>query len=278
MTARKRKKMNVSRKLLYIFSYLFIAAWLIPIVWMFITSITPRGESVTIISELFTPPFTWANYEYVLENAMIWRWTFNSFFVASITTVLTLLLTSLAAFALSRLRFVGRNLIFWLIIAGLMVPIEAMIVPLFQIMIELNIVNTYSALILPNLAMPLGVFLLKQFYDGVPNELMEAAKMDGAGLLKIYWKIFLPLSRSSMAALGIFTFIMSWNDFLWPFLAVNSESMFTLPVAIPTFQSSFSSELMIPMAVNTLASVPAIIVFILFQKHIIQGIAMTGIK
>ncbi|MFC0471767.1 carbohydrate ABC transporter permease [Halalkalibacter kiskunsagensis] len=276
--ANKKKKTTTGRKLLYVFSYVFVLAWLIPIVWMFITSVTPSGSPVTVISELFKPPFTLGNYEYVINNAMIWRWTFNSFVVATVTTILTILLTSLAAFALSRLKFKGRNVIFWIIIAGLMVPIEALIVPLFQIMIDFNLVNSYGALILPNLAAPLGVFILKQFFDGVPNELMEAAKVDGASIFRIYWKIFLPLSRSSMAALAIFTFIMSWNDFLWPFLAVNNEAMFTLPVAIPTFQSAYTAELMIPMSANVLASVPAIIVFILFQKHIIQGIAMTGIK
>lgn len=276
--ANKKKKSSFGRKLLYVFAFFCVALWLTPIVWMFLTSFTPRGGAVTVISELFAPPFSLANFEYVLTNSMIWRWTFNSFLVATITTVLTIILTSLAAFALSRLRFKGRNIVFWLIIAGLMVPVEAMIIPLFQVMIDLNLLNTYGALILPNLALPLGVFILKQFYDGVPNELMEAAKIDGASLLRIYWNIFLPLSKSSMAALGIFTFIMSWNDFLWPFLAVSSESMFTLPVAIPTFQSAYSSELMIPMAANVLASVPAIIVFILFQRHIIKGVAMTGIK
>lgn len=277
MTSHK-KKTTIWRKLLYLFSYLFILAWLIPIIWMFVASLTPSGSAVTVISELFTPPFTLANYEYVLKNALIWRWTANSFLVATVTTVLTLILTSLAAFALSRLRFKGRTIIFWVIMAGLMVPMEALIVPLFQIMMDFNLVNSYSALVLPNLAVPLGVFILKQFYDGVPNELMEAAKMDGSSLFRIYWSIFLPLSKSSMAALGIFTFIMSWNDFLWPFLAITKEAMYTLPIAIPTFQSAYTAELMIPMTANVLASIPAIIVFILFQKHIIQGIAMTGIK
>lgn len=276
--ANKKKKSSLGRKLLYVFAFFCVLLWLTPILWMFLTAFTPRGGAVTVISELFAPPFSLANFEYVLTNSMIWRWTFNSLFVATITTVLTIILTSLAAFALSKLKFKGRNIVFWIIIAGLMVPVEAMIIPLFQVMIDLNLLNTYGALILPNLALPLGVFILKQFYDGVPNELMEAARIDGASLLRIYWNIFLPLSKSSMAALGIFTFIMSWNDFLWPFLAVNNEAMFTLPVAIPTFQSAYSSELMIPMAANVLASVPAIIVFVLFQRHIIQGVAMTGIK
>ncbi|ALC92684.1 sugar ABC transporter permease [Bacillus sp. FJAT-18017] len=260
------------------FSYALVLIWVIPIIWMLITSLKPGGTAVTILSELFKPPFTFANYEYVLTNASIWRWTWNSLYIAVVTTVLTLILTSLAAFALSRLQFKGRQIIFWLIIAGLMVPVEAKIVPLFQIMVDFGLINSYSSIILPALAAPLGVFMLKQFYDAIPNDLIEAARIDGANWLRIYWSIFLPLSRSSMAALGIFTFVTSWNNFLWPFLAVNEEKMFTLPVAIPTFQSAYTAELMIPMAANMLASLPAIIVFILFQRHIIKGITMTGIK
>lgn len=273
-----KRKTTKGRKLLYVLSYSLVFIWLIPVLWMFLTAIKPGGSAVTVISELLKPPYTFDNYKYVINNALIWRWTWNSLYVAFVTTGLTLILTSLAAFALSRLQFVGKNLIFWLIIGGLMVPVEAKIIPLFQIMIDFGLFNSYSSLILPGLAAPLGVFILKQFYDGIPNELVEAAKIDGASTLRIFWSIFLPLSRSSMAALGIFTFITSWNNFLWPFLAVNEEKMFTLPVAIPTFQSSYTAELMIPMAANVLASLPAIIVFILFQKHIIKGITMTGIK
>ncbi|WP_043932345.1 carbohydrate ABC transporter permease [Bacillus sp. EB01] len=274
----RKKKTTFGRKLLYIFSYLLVLIWVIPIIWMLITSLKPGGTAVTILSELFKPPFTLSNYEYVMTNASIWRWTWNSLYIAIVTTVLTLVLTSLAAFALSRLHFKGRKIIFWLIIAGLMVPVEAKIVPLFQIMVDFGLINSYSSIILPGLAAPLGVFMLKQFYDAIPNDLIEAARIDGANWFRIYWSIFLPLSRSSMAALGIFTFVTSWNNFLWPFLAVNEEKMFTLPVAIPTFQSAYTAELMIPMAANMLASFPAIIVFILFQRHIIKGITMTGIK
>ncbi|WHX99018.1 carbohydrate ABC transporter permease [Neobacillus sp. DY30] len=273
-----KKRTTTSRKLLHLFGYLFVFIWFIPVLWMFITALKPGGTAVTVISELIKAPFTLDNYSYVLNNASIWRWTWNSLYVATVTTVVTIVLTSLAAFALSRLRFIGKNFIFWLIIGGLMVPVEAKIIPLFQIMMDFGLVNSYSALILPGLAAPLGVFIMKQFYDGIPNELVEAAKIDGAGTLRIFWSIFLPLSRSSMAALGIFTFITSWNNFLWPFLAVNEEKMMTLPVGIPTFQSAYTAELMIPMAANVLASLPAIIVFIFFQKHIIKGITMTGIK
>lgn len=159
-----------------------------------------------------------------------------------------------------------------------MVPTEATIIPLFNMMVENGLVNSYSSIIFPSLAAPLGVMILKQFFDGIPNDLVEAAKIDGAGLFRIYATIFVPLSRSSMAALAIFTFISSWNNFLWPFLAISDEKMMTLPIGIPLFQSGYQMDLTIPMAANMLASLPAIFVFIIFQKHIIKGITMTGIK
>ncbi|NWQ40432.1 carbohydrate ABC transporter permease [Bacillus sp. EB106-08-02-XG196] len=270
--------MKPGRSLLYIFSYLLVIIWLVPMLWMVITAIKPDGSPVTVLSSLIKPPFTMDNYKFVSENASIWRWTWNSVYIAFVTTGLTLLLTSMAAFALSRIPFKGNKLVFWIIIAGLMVPTEATIIPLFLMMVDNGLINSYSSIIFPSVAAPLGVLILKQFYDAIPKELVEAAEIDGASKLKIWWSIFLPLSRSSMAALGIFTFISSWNNFLWPYLAISDEKMMTLPIGIPLFQSGYAAELTIPMAANMLASLPALLVFILFQKHIIKGITMTGIK
>ncbi|HZG55754.1 carbohydrate ABC transporter permease [Paenibacillus sp.] len=272
------RKTPTSRKFLYLLGYGMIVLWLIPLIWMAFSSLKPQGSPVTVLSALFKPPFTLENFLYVTSTAALWRWTWNSAVIAVVTTAGTLAITSMAAFALSRLHFPGKRFAFWLIIAGLMVPTEATIIPLFQMMIDSGLINSYSSIIFPSLAAPLGVMILKQFYDGIPNELVEAAKIDGAGFLHVYFHIFLPLSRSSMAALAIFTFISSWNNFLWPFLAVNSEEMMTLPIGIPLFQGSHGQELTLPMAANVLASLPAILVFVLFQKHIIKGITMTGIK
>jgi multiple sugar transport system permease protein len=273
-----KPRMKPSRTLLYIVSYSTVLIWLVPMLWMVITAIKPDGSPVTVLTELIKPPFTMDNYRFVSENASIWKWTWNSVYIAIVTTALTLLMTSMAAYVLSRIPFKGNKLVFWIIISGLMVPTEATIVPLFLMMVDNGLVNSYSSIIFPSVAAPLGVLILKQFYDAIPKELVEAAEMDGANKLRIWWSIFLPLSRSSMAALGIFTFISSWNNFLWPFLTITDEKMMTLPIGIPLFQSGYAAELTIPMAANMLASLPALIVFILFQKHIIKGITMTGIK
>ena len=278
MTIATRRPVSIGRVMLYLVSFALVGIWLVPLLWMILTSIKPDGTPVTVLTELIKPPFTLDNFRFVAGNASVWRWTWNSAVIATLTTLGTLTLTSMAAFALSQMKFRGRTFVFWLIIAGLMVPTEATIIPLFQMMIDNGLVNSYRSIIFPSLAAPLGVLILKQFYDGIPHELVDAARIDGAGYTRIFFNIFIPLSRSAMAALAIFTFISSWNNFLWPYLAISSEKMMTLPIGIPLFQGSYAQELTIPMAANVLASLPAIAVFIIFERHIIKGITMTGIK
>lgn len=262
----------------YIFSYSLAFLWLIPLLWMLITSFKPEGSVVTIISELLKPPFTLDSYIKVQNSAMILRWTANSFIIALVQTAGTLLVCSLAAFALSQINFKFKKAVFLIILAGLMIPVEATIVPLYTMVVKLGWVNSYKALILPSIALPLGVLILKQFYDNIPKELTEAASIDGAGLFKIWRIIFVPLSKTALASLGIFVFIQSWNNYLWPLLVASDAEMMTLPVAVPTFQSSFNTNMSVPMAANVLASLPAIIIFLIFQKNIVKGITMTGIK
>ena len=269
---------GLRRFLLYVLSYALLLVWIIPLLWMTLTAMKPEGSSFLDVWALFQPPYTWENFIFVMSSSNIWRWLWNSALVAVITTLGTLLLTSLAAYALSGLDFRGRNFIYWLVIAGMMIPVEAIIIPMYKMMVEWGLVDTYSALILPGIAAPLGVILLKQFFDAIPRDLVSAARMDGAGHWTIYFRIFLPLSRSAMASLAIFTFLASWNSYLWPYLAMNSEEMMTLPVGVPLFQSAYTMELARPMAANLLASLPVLLAFLLFQRHIIKGIAMTGIK
>ena len=273
-----RKKLSVAEVFVNILAYTIVVGTLIPLLWMLVTAFKPSGSPVNVVSSLFQPPFTTENFRYVFTNAPILRWTFNSLFVAVVVTGVVLIITSLAAYAFSQIHFRGRNIAFAMIMAGLMVPIEVTIVPLFLTMADQGILNSFISIMLPSFAAPLGVLILKNFYDGIPKELVEAATIDGAGPVRIFASIFVPLSRSSMAAVGIFTFISSWNNFLWPFLSINEEKMMTLPIGIPLFQGAYTMEMSIPMAANVVASVPAILVFILLQKHIIKGIAMTGIK
>jgi len=245
---------------------------------MVFSSFNSFATPVSILRIAFSPPFTFANYIHVSQRAPIWTWTYNSAVVAIVVTFVILITTSMAAYALSKLNFRGGKLVFIIIMSGLMVPIEAIVIPLFLNTVDMGLLNTRTSLILPSLAAPLGVIIMKQFYDGIPNELIEAAKIDGSTYFHTWWSICVPLSRSALAAVGIFTFINSWNNFLWPFLAVTNQSMMTLPVGIPVFQNTHLEEFTRPMTASVFASVPAIIVFIIFQKQIVRGIAMSGIK
>lgn len=272
------KRCSLSRFSTYAVGYVLAALWIVPLLWMTLVALKPYTTAINDILPLLKPPFTLDNFRRVLAESSILTWMLNSIVVSGVITVLTIVLTSMAAYALSALPFKGSGWVYWLIIAGMMIPIEAMVVPLYMTMDDLDLIDTRAALILPGIAAPLGVIILKQFFDAVPKDLINAAVMDGAGPWRIYWHIFVPLSKSSMAALGIFTFLNSWNSFLWPYLSINSEEVMTIPIGVPLFQGGFSTEMTRPMAANVIASVPVLLAFVLFQRHIVKGVAMTGIK
>ncbi len=274
----KIKKSISGVSVVTILVWLLVLCMAIPLIWMALVSLKPYESSVTEFSKLIKSPYTIENFRKIMETSKIWRWMFNSLIIASVQSLGGVLLASLAAFALSVIDFRGKNVVLFIVLMGLMIPVEAMIMPLFSIIISLEWMNTYAGLILPGLAMPLAVIIFKQFYDGVPRELIEAANMDGANIFWVWRKVFLPLSGNTTAALIIFLFIQSWNNFLWPLLVGTDSSMMTLTVALPVFQSTFSTDVTMPMTANMLASIPAIIVYLIFQKQIVKGIAMTGIK
>lgn len=252
--------------------------FIVPIIWMLFVSVKPNGFTTNQPLEWFIPPFTLFNYWNLIAESLIIRWLFNSFIVAVITTILTLIITSLAAFAISKMKFRFRKSIFLFFLIGLMIPGEATIIPLYQIVKSMDMIDTYAGLILPMIASPLGVIILKSFYDGVPKELIESAIMDGCSYFKLYYKIVLPLAKPAMAAICIFTFIGSWNNFLWPYLSTLSETLYTLPVGIPVFNSAYTQAYVLPMTANAVASIPVIIAFFIFEKQIVRGISFTGIK
>lgn len=273
----KRRKRTLQRGILYLLAIFCAFIWLAPVIWMILASLKPQNSAVTILSNLIKEPFTFANYLEVSES-QIWFWMKNSLFIGVVSTAVTIVVDAMAAYALSYLQYPGKKAIFWFIMLGMMIPIEAEIIPMYQEMVELGLTNTYASIILPTVAGPFGVFILKQFYDGIPRELEEAARIDGAGHGKIFWSIFVPLSKSSMFALGIFLFIGSWNNFLWPFMTLTSSKKMTVPVGLPMFNSLMGSDMVMPMAAAFVSSIPTIIVFLFFQKHIIKGITMSGLK
>jgi multiple sugar transport system permease protein len=252
--------------------------WLAPLVWALLTSLKHEADTTTVPIEVVPERgFTLDAYAAVLVNGDLVTWFFNSTVVAVVVTVFTVALSASAAYGFSRTRFRGRNALFALTIAGIMVPPQILIVPLYREMLALGLADTYLGIILPQLVLPAMVFILKKFFDGIPRELEEAARVDGAGSVRIFLQIVLPLSRSILAAVSIFVFIHAWNNFLWPFIITSDPGLMTLPVGLVQVQSAFGLRYAQVMASAILAGLPLIFVFMLFQRQIIRGVATTGL-
>ncbi len=256
----------------------FAALWFVPIAWAIATALKPESETTDVPVQWIASRVTLDSFQSVLSAGNLPRWYFNSAFTSLAITVITVLLSSLAAFGFSRTRFRGKNVIFWIILAGIMVPGQILIVPLFTEMQAFRMVDTYWGIILPQVASPVAVFIFKQFFDGIPRDLEEAATLDGASRLRVYWEIWMPLARSAIAAVSIFTFVAAWNNFLWPFIVITNPDMMTLPVGLSQVQTAYGIRYAQIMASAVLGGLPLLVVFLFFQRQIVQGIAGTGIK
>jgi multiple sugar transport system permease protein len=263
----------------YLILTIGLVAMLAPIIWMLLSSLKPNEEIRR------TPP-TWLPEDPSFRNfvdlfARLDMPTFigNSVLVGVATTVGNVLFCSMVGYALAKIEFRGRNVLFGLVIGMLMVPAVVTFVPLFVLVSNLGLVNTYPGLIMPYLILPLGVFLMRQFIGGLPDELIDAARVDGAGELRIFARIVLPLCGPALATLSILTFLTSWNNFLWPLVVAQSEDKYTLPVAIALYtidQNSSNFGLLLAGAVVVV--MPIVLVFLVLQRYFVQGIATTGIK
>lgn len=273
-----RRRPPVGSIALYTVATLAALAWLVPILWAFATSIKPEGETTEMPPTWLTGNPTFEAYLQVLGRGDIIRWTMNSLVTTAIVTVLTLIVCVLAAYGFSRFDFRGRTWLFAFIIGGILIPPQTLIVPQFILMTQLGLVDTYWGIALPQVVAPVFVFILKRFFDAIPREYEDAAKMDGAGPARVLWSVILPLSRPILAAVGIFTFIGAWNNFLWPFLVTTAPEMMTLPVGLGTVAGGYGIQYAQLMASAVLGALPLLVVFLLFQRHIVTGVAGAGIK
>jgi multiple sugar transport system permease protein len=254
----------------------FALLWLIPLAWALDTALKPNAETVKTTWMIDNPTF--AAFRNTLQNTDILKWYGASFITSTLTALFTVITASMAAYALSRMRFRFKNAIFWFVLAGIMIPGQVLIVPQFREFDSVNLLNTFWAVILPQVPTAIAVFIFKQFFDGLPKDLEEAARIDGAGSFRIFRTVILPLTRPAVAAVAIFTFVFTWNALLWPLLVLTNPDLMTIPVGLATVQGSFGIRYADTMASAILGAVPLVAVFLLFQRHIVEGIAGTGLK
>ncbi len=251
--------------------------FMFPFYWIATGAFKPQSVTVQIPPEWFPKNPTLENFTQ-LAKSPLFNWTLNSFIIALSTMLVVCLVSTMAGYVLAKKKFPGRNLIFWSLIAAMALPKQVVMIPLFTILSKLDWINTYQALVLPAAGWPFGVFLMKQFSQGIPNELLEAGKIDGCSELRSFWSIVIPMVKPGVGALAIFTFISAWNDYFMQLIIIRSEKMMTLPLGVALLQQEFTTNYGVIMAGAALASLPMIIVFIMFQKYFTQGITMGAVK
>jgi multiple sugar transport system permease protein len=249
-----------------------------PFLWMLSTSFQTAGALLVPPPRLIPSPIETGNYAEIAEAFPLWRFLLNSLGVAGVSTVLQVATSAMAAYAFARLRFRGRDALFLVYIATLMVPLQVTIMPLFVEMRYLGFIDSYPGLILPSIASAFGTFLLRQAFLSLPRELEEAAFMDGAGHFTVFRRIVLPLALPALATFAIFAFMASWNSFLWPLVIVNSPDLMTLPVGLSNLQGRYATSWNLLMAGSTVAVLPILIVYAVGQKYVIRGVTLTGLK
>jgi len=258
---------------------IFAVLWLIPSLWAIKTSLTDNGTSAVGASAILKDwNLTLGSYATLLSNGDIWNWYLASFITATLTTFFAVFFSAMAAYALSRLRFHGRRWVFLLLLGGILVPPPVLIVPVFQTLNVVGLLNTYWAVVLPQIPTVIAVFVFKQFFDGVPPDFEESARIDGAGFWRSFRSIILPLSRPVIAAMAIVTFVGTWNNLILPLFVLSNPKLMTIPVGLATVQGSYGQRLSDIQASSILGALPLVILFLIFQRRIVEGFACSGLK
>ena len=271
-------KLHLRRVLAHLFLLIGAVTMVVPFLWMLSTSLK-SDQQAYIFPPIWIPdPIVWQNYKTVWEALPFDRFLINSTIVSIFVTFGQLLTCSLGAFAFARLRFPGRDKLFVLYLATMMIPFQVTMIPVFILVKWLKWLDSFQGLIIPMIFSAYGTFLLRQFFLTIPSELEDAAEIDGCGYFRIYWTIMLPLSKPALATLGIFVFMWSWNNFLWPLLIVNSLEMKTLPLGLAYFLGQYTIYWNLLMAGTTIALLPILVVFFFAQRYFIEGITLTGLK
>jgi multiple sugar transport system permease protein len=277
--AKRNFKSEISDQVANLVILIFAVLWILPIVWLLLTSISSREERFAIPPKWLPSKLDFSSYTRAWEVFPIAEQYLNSLKVALISTLGALIISSLAAYAFARLEFFGRDTLFMILLAGLMVPPQLTVIPSFVAFRKIGIIDNHAALFLPAMITPLGIFLLRQFFRSIPKELDESAKIDGAGAFRIFFRIILPLSKPALAALGVVLFIASWNEFFWPNIFISTASKMTLPVGIASLVGPGGhTNVILTFASVGMQIVPLLLIFLFTQKFLIQSIATTGIR
>ena len=274
---------QISRIALYVLLTLLAIAILFPFYWMVATSLKTNPEAFYYPPDFYPPQPTLEHYQIIMtrDDINVPRWGWNSLVIAVATTAVTLFVTSLAAYGFARLDFPFKNLIFIVVIFTLMIPSQIYMIPNYLLVRDLGWLDTYHAVIWPAAPNVFGLFLLRQFFSTFPRELEEAATVDGAGRIRIYWQLMIPVNRNALIALGIFVFLHSWNDLFWPLIVLSRVENRTLPVGLAVLAGAYGagdsfSEPALIMAASSMSSIPVLIVYVIFQRRITQSFMLTG--
>lgn len=273
---------GLKKSVKYIVLVVICIIFLFPIAWALVSSVKPEAQIVSYPPKWIPDTFTMSNYSTVLAKYPYFSWGMNSVITAVWGTLMILAFASLAAYAFGRFEFKGRKFLYGLIIAMMLIPIQAYMIPLYLMCAKIGILNSYAAIIFPSAANVTSIFILTSFFRSLPNELEEAARIDGCGEFRIFAQIMLPLSKPALSTVTILTFIANWNSFLWPMIAIRDDNLKTLPVGIAQFMGSVNSNAQFQygtaLAGCCMAVIPTMIVFLVLQRYFVEGIASSGIK
>lgn len=273
-------KKAIKQLLLCVPLAIFGAIMVFPFLWMVLSSLKSPDEIISIPITWFASHPQWSNYTKIWSMVPLGRMYLNSIVATCAIAAGILLTSSMAGYALAKFQFKGRDTLLFLILSTMMIPFFVLLIPLFLIVNKFGWLDTYMGLIVPNIVTAFGIYLVRQFSLGIPTEMMQAARIDGASEWRIYWRLILPLQSTALAALGIFAFVYQWDSFLWPLVIINEQSMNTIPLGLNTLRNAYSSQANMNMLMtgSTLAVIPSLIVFVSLQRYFVQGITMTGIK
>lgn len=275
---RREGRLNWWQIVIYLGLGIFTISALGPLVFTAISSFKTMHDVLAFPPSLLPHPFIWSNYQEILSNALFARWILNAFIYAAGAMVLNVIFSAMAGYALGRLNFPGRNIIFALTLAVMMIPSAITLIPKFLVVNTLHLNNTYFALILPAMAQPFSVFIMVQFMKTLPKELEESAMIDGASRFRTFFRVVLPLVKPALTAVAILTFQGAWNDFQWPLVAMGTQDMYTLPLGLFYFKSAHYTEYNLLLAGSMFNTIPILILFFIFQRYFIEGALGSSVK